>query len=78
MVETPTRKIQSLCTNQGGEYLSSDFIEFCKRKDIHHQLTTGYYPWQNGIAERKNRYLFEGICTVPCDTLDSTPMVSLG
>lgn len=61
LVETPQQKIKAIRTDRGGEYVSNDFIRFCSTHGIHHQLTAGYSPEQNGVAERRNRYLLEGI-----------------
>lgn len=59
-VENQTeRKIKIFRTDNGGEYCSSDFDDFCKRNGIQHQLTVAYTPQQNGVAERMNRTLVE-------------------
>ena len=56
MVETETEKhIKGLRTDRGGEYISTEFSNYCKEQGIRRQLTTPYTPQQNGIAERKNR-----------------------
>lgn len=47
--------IKSLCTDQGGEFISREFTNFCVDNGIKRQLTTAYTPQQNGVAERKNR-----------------------
>ncbi|MCO5553185.1 hypothetical protein L7F22_006706 [Adiantum nelumboides] len=60
MVENETGcKVQTLCTNRGGEYMSSAFKDFLGKKGIKHQCTMPYTPQQNGVAERKNRSLME-------------------
>lgn len=68
LVETPTQNIQTLRTDRGGEYLSDEFQAFCELHGIHQQLTAGYSPEQNGVAERRNRYLLEGIRSVVAGT----------
>lgn len=68
LVESPLLKIQALRSDRGGEYLSDEFQQFCSSHGIHHQLTAGYSPQQNGIAERKNRHLLEGIRSVASGT----------
>ena len=68
LVETPLRKIESLRSDRRGEYTSTDFKQLCKKHGIHHQLTAGYAPEQNGVAERKNRHLLEGIQSVASGT----------
>ncbi len=46
-------------TDRGGEYISNDFLQFCKEHGIHKQFITRYTPQQNGVAERKNRTIME-------------------
>ena len=52
-------KIKALKTDQGREYLSEQFKKFCDEKGIARQLTIPYTPQQNGVAERRNRTLFD-------------------
>jgi transposase InsO family protein len=52
-------KIKALRTNRGCEYLSEQFKTFCEEKCIARQLTISYTPQQNGVAERKNKTLFD-------------------
>ncbi|MCO5546677.1 hypothetical protein L7F22_000112 [Adiantum nelumboides] len=52
-------KVWTLCTDQGGEYMSGAFKDFLGKKGIKHQCTMPYTPQQNGIAERKNRSLMK-------------------
>jgi transposase InsO family protein len=52
-------KIKTLRTDRGREYLSEQFKKFCEEKGIARQLTIHYTPQQNGVAERKNRTLFD-------------------
>jgi len=47
--------IKCLRTDRGGEFTSTEFIDFCKANGIKRQLTTAYTPQQNRVAERKNR-----------------------
>jgi transposase InsO family protein len=55
-VENQTRKkIKVLRSDNGGEYTSNDFNDFCKEEGIKKKLTVSYNPRQNGVAERKNR-----------------------
>jgi transposase InsO family protein len=51
--------IKCLRTNQGGEYISREFHNFCKVHDIYKQFTTRYTPHQNGVVGRKNRTIME-------------------
>jgi len=53
------RKIKVPRTDNGGEYTSNEFKDFCKGEGIKRELTTPYTPQQNGIAKRKNRSIVE-------------------
>jgi hypothetical protein len=54
MVEKQTGKsIKILCSDQGGEYKSGDFIKYCKDHGIVQQFIVPHTPQQNGVAERK-------------------------
>ena len=59
-VETQTsKKVRFLRTDNGGEYTSSEFKEYCEKEGITRHLTTVYTPEHNGVAERLNRTLLE-------------------
>jgi hypothetical protein len=58
------RKIKMLRSNNGGEYTSKEFVNFCKDVGIKRELTTPYNPQQNGLAERKNRTIMEVVKTM--------------
>eukprot|EP00253_Pinus_taeda_P013378 PITA_13378 len=51
--------IKVLRTNRGGEYISKEFLQFCRENGIHKQFTARYTPQQNGVAERKNRTIMD-------------------
>ncbi|CAI7796699.1 unnamed protein product [Closterium sp. NIES-53] len=57
-------KVKVIRTNNGGEFIGADFEASLKKKGIQHQLTVPYNPQQNGVAERFNRTLQEGACTL--------------
>jgi hypothetical protein len=60
MVENQShQKLSCLRTDRGGEYLSNEFMAYCKLHGIMRQLTTARTPQQNGIVERKNCHLLE-------------------
>jgi transposase len=44
--------------------MSPDFQSFLQQKDIISQLLCPYTPQQNGVPERKNRYLLEVVRTL--------------
>ena len=53
------KQIQILRSDNGKEYTSIKFNQFCEEADIEHQLTTPYTPQQNGVSERRNKYILE-------------------
>jgi hypothetical protein len=55
------RKIKILRSDNGGEYISKEFMNFCKDVGIKRELTTPHNPQQNGVAERKNRAIMEAV-----------------
>jgi hypothetical protein len=60
LVENQTgKKIRVLRSDNGGEYTSKEFMDFCAGEGIRRELTVPYNPQQNGVAERKNRAIVE-------------------
>ena len=53
------QKLKCLRSDNGGEYTSRDFEQFCKQHRIIHELTVPRTAQQNDIAERMNRTLLE-------------------
>jgi transposase InsO family protein len=51
-------------SDNGGEYTSKEFVNFCKDVGIKRELTTPYNPQQNNVAERKNRTIMEAVKTM--------------
>jgi len=49
------RKVKALRSDNGGEFVSNTFKEFCAKEGIRRELTAPHNPQQNGVAERKNR-----------------------
>jgi hypothetical protein len=66
--ETSNRKIENLHSDRGKEYISHEFNNYCKQHGIQRNLTAGYSPQQNGVAERKNCTLLEGIRSIVIGT----------
>ncbi|KAL0462629.1 UNVERIFIED_CONTAM: Retrovirus-related Pol polyprotein from transposon TNT 1-94 [Sesamum latifolium] len=54
-----SRKIKVLRSNQGGEYLSGEFIDYLKENGIFSQWTHLGTPQLNGVAERRNQTLLD-------------------
>ncbi|TXG53197.1 hypothetical protein EZV62_022366 [Acer yangbiense] len=48
-----------LRTDHGGEFISTQFCNYCKENGIKRQLTIRHTPQQKGVAERKNRTIVE-------------------
>ena len=62
LVETQTgKKVKCLHYDNGGEYVSKAFQDFCDAKGIKRELTAPYNPPQNGVSERMNRTIQEKI-----------------
>jgi hypothetical protein len=55
------KHIRILRTENGGEFESLQFEDFCKEVGIKRQLTVPYNPQQNGVAARKNRTICEAM-----------------
>lgn len=53
------KRIKTLRSDNGGEYISKSFENYLKNCGIHHQTSMPYTPQQNGVAERMNRTLQE-------------------
>jgi hypothetical protein len=51
--------IKVLRIDRGGEYVSREFMNFCKVYGIHKQFTARYTPQQNGVTKRKNQTIME-------------------
>jgi transposase InsO family protein len=55
MVKNQTdRKLKSLRSDNGGEYKSDEFVQFCREWGIRREFTAPHSPEQNGVAERMN------------------------
>ena len=62
LMETQTEKrLKRLRTDNGLEFCSSDFENFCKSKGIARHRTVRHTPQQNGLIERMNRTLIEKV-----------------
>ncbi|SGZ15881.1 BQ5605_C029g10708 [Microbotryum silenes-dioicae] len=54
------RRVKTLRSDNGGEYVSTAFNGFCVARGIRRKLTIPYTPEQNGRAERLNQSIVEG------------------
>jgi hypothetical protein len=60
LVETLTeRKIKTLRSDNGGEFTSEEFKEYCKEVGIKREVSTPYNPQKKGVLERKNHTIME-------------------
>ena len=53
------RRLKILISDNGGEYVKYEFIQYCKYVGVQMQHSIPYTPQQNGVAERKNGSLKE-------------------
>jgi len=49
------KRLKAVRLDRGGEFMSSDFKEFCDKNGIKREHTIPGTPQQNGVVERKNR-----------------------
>ena len=54
-------KIKFLRSDNGGKYVNESLSKYLAQKGISHHLTPPYSPESNGVAERLNRSIAEGI-----------------
>ena len=56
MIERQTeKKVKELRTDNGGEFCSDAFDDYCRKEGVVRHHTIPYTPQQNGVAERMNR-----------------------
>ena len=55
LTENQTGKmLKEVISNRGGEFMSSEFKEFCDKHQIKREYTIPGTPQQNGVVERQN------------------------
>jgi transposase InsO family protein len=57
-------KLKSLRTDNGGEYKSNEFVQFCQERGIIREFTAPQSSEQNGVAERIIRTVQERIVSM--------------
>ena len=68
LVENQTgKKIKILRTDNGTEYETNEFNNFCREAGIKRETTTVYTPEQNRVAKRKNKTIVEAAHDMLCD-----------
>ncbi|KAL0303104.1 UNVERIFIED_CONTAM: Retrovirus-related Pol polyprotein from transposon RE2 [Sesamum radiatum] len=53
------KRIKSLRSDNGTEFINQDYQNFMKNEGNIHQKTCVYTPQQNGVVERKHKYLLQ-------------------
>ena len=48
------KQVKALRSNNGGEYISNEFKDLCRKERILRVLIAPHNPQQNGVAKRKN------------------------
>ena len=51
------KQVKALRSDNGGEYISGEFKDFCSKEGIRRELIAPHNPQQNVVAERKNRMI---------------------
>ena len=49
------KQVKALRSDNGGEFISAEFKDFCSVEGIQRDLIAPHNPQQNGVAERNNR-----------------------
>ena len=49
------KQVKALRSDNGGEYISNEFKDFCRKEGIRRELIFPHNPQKNGVTERKNR-----------------------
>src|ERR1700728_4602390 len=49
------KKVKALRSDNGGEFISGKFKDFCSAEGIQRELIAPHNPQQNGVAEWKNK-----------------------
>ena len=57
------KKIKILRSDNGGEFTSNEFNDFCKEFRIKRELTIPYNPQKNSVVKRNNRSIMEAYDT---------------
>ena len=49
--------MKALRSDNGGEYISGEFKDFCSKEGIQRELIAPHNPHQNGVTKRKNKMI---------------------
>jgi hypothetical protein len=61
------KQVKRFRTDGGGEYTSKKFAEYLISEGIIKEATTPYSPQSNGVVERANRTIMDGVRCMPGD-----------
>jgi transposase InsO family protein len=61
-------RIKCLRSDNGGEFTSKEFMDYCRNHEIKMQFSVARTPQQNGVVERKNRTVQEMARTMIMDS----------
>nr|GEX82526.1 ribonuclease H-like domain-containing protein [Tanacetum cinerariifolium] len=62
------QNVKTIRCDNGTEFKNRDIIEFCGSKGIKREYSNAKTPYQNGVAERKNKTLIEAARTMLADS----------
>ena len=55
MEKDSRKQVKALRSDNGGEYISNEFKDFCSKEEIRRELIAPHNPQQNEVTERKRR-----------------------
>ncbi|GJV02019.1 ribonuclease H-like domain-containing protein [Tanacetum coccineum] len=58
------KKVKIIRSDNGTEFKNKVMDDFCREKGIKREYSVARTPWQNGVAERRNRILIEAARTI--------------
>ncbi|GKE60060.1 putative ribonuclease H-like domain-containing protein, partial [Tanacetum coccineum] len=67
---------ESMLWHRRLEFKNRVMSEFCEKKGIKREFSVARTPWQNSVAERKNRTLIEGTRTMLADSKSPTTFLA--
>ena len=49
------KQVKALWSDNGGEYISNEFKDFCSKEGIRRELIVPYNPQKNGVMDRNKK-----------------------
>lgn len=59
------QQLKVMRSDNGGEYVSDQFNDFCKSQGIHRHFSVAYNPQQNGVVEKRSKDLNNAARSMP-------------